>query len=350
MTTNPAPTARQSRYDSGLVREVPLRTDEGFVRVRGVLTRTGVLEYLQADGRVVRELRSDAEVLAPDSLRSLENLPLTVKHPEDAEGKRVLVTPVTWPRYSQGSVGVPTPVAQGIFQLIESSVLVAGADALAKLGEGWRELSCGYECDLDLNPGVDPKYGPYDRAQKNIRYNHVALVPAGRAGSTASLRMDAAEEREVKVDEQKLMELMAKMEQLIELLLKDPSDKEEDPSEEELAQQRMDALEAYAARKVELAKLAQTRAVDPKGKTNAQLVDAILAKALGERYRADASDEVKAAQLDVVAATPIKDAPRATRRDALAEELANPQSKGEGSHRERAKRSFQANLAKLREG
>src|SRR5690606_20498946 len=32
----------------------------------------------------------------------------------------------------------------------------------------------------------------YDRVQRRIRYNHVAIVPEGRAGEAVALRMDAA--------------------------------------------------------------------------------------------------------------------------------------------------------------
>jgi hypothetical protein len=67
-----------------------------------------------------------------------------------------------------------------------AKILRAGADG-AKL----REVSCGYTCDCDPTPG---KYEGerYDCVQRNIRYNHVAIVARGRAGPEIRLHLDAA--------------------------------------------------------------------------------------------------------------------------------------------------------------
>jgi hypothetical protein len=52
-------------------------------------------------------------------------------------------------------------------------------------------LSCGYTCDLEKAEdgakwcGID-----YDFIQRNIRYNHVAIVDRARAGDDARIRMD----------------------------------------------------------------------------------------------------------------------------------------------------------------
>ena len=55
------------------------------------------------------------------------------------------------------------------------------------------ELSCGYHYDPDMTPGV---FGgvPYDGVMRNLRGNHVALVPDGRAGDDVMV-MDAAMRR-----------------------------------------------------------------------------------------------------------------------------------------------------------
>ncbi len=55
-------------------------------------------------------------------------------------------------------------------------------DAIAKIENGERrQLSCGYRYDADMTPGVFDGV-PYDGVMRNIRGNHVALVPVGRAG------------------------------------------------------------------------------------------------------------------------------------------------------------------------
>jgi hypothetical protein len=53
---------------------------------------------------------------------------------------------------------------------------------------GKRELSLGYKVDLDETPGVWEGQ-PYDAIQRNIRVNHLAVVPQGRAGN-ARLNLD----------------------------------------------------------------------------------------------------------------------------------------------------------------
>jgi hypothetical protein len=55
-----------------------------------------------------------------------------------------------------------------------------------------RELSCGYSLNLDETPGTTPEGEHYDAIQRNIVYNHVALVPQGRAG-IARLNMDGSQ-------------------------------------------------------------------------------------------------------------------------------------------------------------
>jgi hypothetical protein len=55
-----------------------------------------------------------------------------------------------------------------------------------------RELSLGYECDIEDAPGVTVTGERYDCIQKNIRYNHLAIVKKGRAGN-ARLRLDSSD-------------------------------------------------------------------------------------------------------------------------------------------------------------
>lgn len=45
------------------------------------------------------------------------------------------------------------------------------------------ELSCSYRYRADMTPGVDPAGVAFDGIMRDIRANHVALVPEGRAGS-----------------------------------------------------------------------------------------------------------------------------------------------------------------------
>jgi hypothetical protein len=77
--------------------------------------------------------------------------------------------------------------------ILAVSALITDAGLIAKIESGKQELSCGYQCDTDDSPGryqgVD-----YQAIQKNIRYNHLAVVARGRAGPEVRLRLDASEE------------------------------------------------------------------------------------------------------------------------------------------------------------
>lgn len=171
------------RYDRAELRP-PVRTDAGFLRADAYLTRTGVFEYRRADGTIRRELRLPEEVFASRSLDSLQAAPLTLEHP------KVAVTPDNVGDLGVGAVG--TDVRQdGDF--VRGTVMVMRADAIAKVDAGeMRELSCGYDCTLDETPGVY-QGERYDAIQRGVTYNHLAIVPAGRAGPEVRLHLDAAD-------------------------------------------------------------------------------------------------------------------------------------------------------------
>jgi hypothetical protein len=59
---------------------------------------------------------------------------------------------------------------------------------------GKTALSAGYTCDLERAPVGSKWCGmQYDFIQRNIRYNHVAIVDQARAGDEAKIRLDSAD-------------------------------------------------------------------------------------------------------------------------------------------------------------
>lgn len=160
-------------------------TGAGGVKVPASLTRTGILVYKRHDGSVQRELRRAEEVFSPDSLASIEDLPVTKLHPPG------LVTAETFSKFAIGHV---SKAGRQDGELVMGDLVVSEASAIAAIERGeLQEISCGYECDFDATPGVF-NGERYDGEQKSIRYNHVALGPKGwgRAGPQVSLRLDAA--------------------------------------------------------------------------------------------------------------------------------------------------------------
>lgn len=149
-----------------------------------LITRTGVFTYRRADGSVIKEYRPPDEVFAPEALASFQLAVITDEHPEEwvtAKNARELM---------RGFVG-ETVKKDG--DHVAVTVKITDADLVAKVEKNdARELSCGYVCDLEETPG-EFNGERYDVIQRNIRGNHVAVVAKGRAGPSASIRLDAGD-------------------------------------------------------------------------------------------------------------------------------------------------------------
>lgn len=181
---------RVARLDYGTIGKVK-RTPQGGLLVDANLTRTGVFPYRRADGSVRRELRLPEEVFKADSIATLAAAPLTEQHPNE------LVTPRTFKDVAVGTVG-ESPRRDGKF--LAAAVRVQHEDTIGKVERGeLREVSCGYTCRLEKTSG-EHEGERYDAIQRDIEYNHVALVHKGRAGREVSLRLDAAEQVESSED------------------------------------------------------------------------------------------------------------------------------------------------------
>jgi hypothetical protein len=174
------------RYDRGTLRS-PRYTADGRARVDAYLTRSGVFEYLNPDGSTRREYRPPDEVFHADSLESLAQVPVTDDHPPAP------LTSENATQYARGAVGETIRRDEN---KVASSIVVFDAGLIAKMRAGKVETSCGYHCDVDPTPGVSPEGERYDSIQRNIRYNHAAIVDVGRAGPDVRVRMDAAMQTE----------------------------------------------------------------------------------------------------------------------------------------------------------
>ena len=153
------------------------KTAEGFIRDTPIVGRTGILLYRNADGTERREYRPPEEAFKADSLASLQGKPITIGHKAYVTaGNAAQVAPV-------GSV---LSAGRQDGNAIRADIVIYNLDTNA------RELSCGYTLDLDETPGTTPEGEHYDAIQRNIVYNHCAIVPKGRAG-IARLNMDGSQ-------------------------------------------------------------------------------------------------------------------------------------------------------------
>lgn len=160
------------RYDTVTIKAQ--KTDEGFIRDKPIIGRTGLLKYINADGSTRIEYRPPEQAFNADSLASLKGKPITVNHIAMVNADNATKLPIVGTVLSDG-------IQDGNNIRADISIYTLPTDS--------RELSCGYTLNLDETPGTTPDGQHYDAVQKDIRYNHLAIVPKGRAGN-ARLNMD----------------------------------------------------------------------------------------------------------------------------------------------------------------
>lgn len=169
--------------------------ENGYLVGRAVVTCVGVFPYLNADGSIFNELRLPEDVFAESALNSLRLVPITNDHPSE------LVTADNVKKYQVGTTGEDVCRADILGECeflyktdgtqVTISMKIFDKETIEAIKAGKRALSCGYTCELEETRGV---WGgvAYDAIQRNITYNHVAVVDRGRAGDTAVMKLDNA--------------------------------------------------------------------------------------------------------------------------------------------------------------
>ena len=176
---------KMQRYDTNTF--TAKKTDEGFILDAPVVGRSGLLRYLNADGSERWEYRPPEEAFNADSLKSIRGKPVTLGHHGLVNGANA---------DSKSIIGSVLSEGRQDGETIKADI------ALYSLPTDARELSCGYTLDLEEKPGTTPDGKHYDAIQRNIKYNHVAVVKRGRAG-IARLNMDGNEILEDEPKEEK---------------------------------------------------------------------------------------------------------------------------------------------------
>jgi len=164
-------------------------TNDGYLAASARVARTGVQYYMGVeidpenkhglrDQLSVGVFRPEEEVFAKDSLSTLAHKPLTNDHPP------VAVTSDNWKDYAVGAIGDEI-ARDGDF--IRVPLVVMDAAAIKAIQAGKRELSAGYMCELSFEDGVAPSGESYRAVQRSVRFNHVSVVDAARAGHEARI-------------------------------------------------------------------------------------------------------------------------------------------------------------------
>lgn len=152
-------------------------TDSGQMIVPCKFARTGTQIYtadqlgLQGGSKLVEVHREETQVFDEVSMASFRSVPVTDGHPKSG-----LVTAETAPDFQVGMLeGLPTRDED----TLSGTLVITHQDAIDSIEDGNIELSAGYTCKLEMR---DSQY-----FQTEIRANHIAIVPKGRAGSVCSI-------------------------------------------------------------------------------------------------------------------------------------------------------------------
>ena len=185
-----------ARYDKGVVQGETTITEEGFIKARAVVTRTGVFLYKNGDGTIRKELRHPDDVLVEDSLNSMKMVPVVNGHPSER-----LVSSENARRLSVGYTGETVEIEM---PYVVANILITDKATVEEIKDKKKnELSLGYT--VDLIPDSGTYHGePYEYRQTNIRYNHLALVDQARAGPQARISLDGDDAEEIFKEEAKV--------------------------------------------------------------------------------------------------------------------------------------------------
>ena len=306
-------------------------TREGYLVATARVARTGVQLYYASElgdvardagfkpGDVVRVYRHADEVFAKDSLASITRLPVTVDHPAEE------VTAANWQQLAVGEVG-DAYATEPEWIVVNPMIKDAGAAKAARTTH--QEISMGYSAAIvPARDGLEA-----DFEQRGIRYNHLALVPKGRAGEKARIGDSwgaspvqdfqpgiSPKSKGGRMPDMKTVVLGDKAVQvadtdvaLIEQYKTDMARKLTDAEskhaaaiaakDEDIGKLRADLATAQAAANIDVDSLVAARSelvgqvkamdasIDPKGKTDAELRKAAVLAKLGDAIVKDASD------------------------------------------------------------
>lgn len=162
------------------------QTGEGYLVATAKVARTGVQEYYAAElgdvaaqagfkpNDIVRVYRHPDQVFAQDTLNSITRVPVTIDHPQES------VNADNWSQYAVGEVG-DAFTKDGEWIVVNPMIKDAKGIEAAKTTH--KEISMGYNANIvKARDGIDADFEMTD-----IRMNHLALVPRGRAGSQARI-------------------------------------------------------------------------------------------------------------------------------------------------------------------
>lgn len=305
------------------------RTADGYLVTDARVARTGIQVYLGSElGRpdlpTVRVYRPESAVFASDAMRSYAHRPVTLGH-------RGTVTAKNWRDVAAGSTGGEV-VRDGEFVRVPLSLMDQAA--IDAYDAGTRELSMGYDANLEFTDGKTPEGEAYDAIISGMQMNHLALVDQARGGQSLRIGDQGTPEpvnhaqqngghqmagKTIVVDgisiettEQGAQALEKVQRQLADALSTakmSDADHAKQLAERDVKIQELSAkvltdaqIDARVTARADLIAVARTlHDADYKGKTDAEIRRAAVAVKMGDAAVAGKSDDYVAAAFDMLA-------------------------------------------------
>lgn len=159
----------------------------GWVEVKNnPLSRVGVFPYSggQVGGdpnKIYNVYRPEEELSHPDAIESLKLIPWVNDHVMLGASKDGLT-----PAEEKGIEGITGENVYFKDGILYGNIKILSENLAELIDGGKKQLSAGYRCVYDFVSGVFNGQ-PYDAIQRDIRFNHLALVDEGRMGKEVAV-------------------------------------------------------------------------------------------------------------------------------------------------------------------
>ena len=160
------------------------RTSCGFIKLPVRVSRIGVMAYKDSAGKSYNEFKPPEELFNENAMATLQDVPVTDKHPEE-----VFVRPYNWKKLAVGFVPGKPEIDQDYY--LSSELVISDQNMIDAVCRKFKsgqdqQVSAGYSANIIEEKG-EWNGEPYDSVQRDIQFNHCALVDVGRAGSDVKL-------------------------------------------------------------------------------------------------------------------------------------------------------------------